>query len=89
MGTKRTREYKVRYLRQNIAAFFKARPNEAISKTKLLGQFALDTMSTKRTGQEILQLLADVGEIQMKGDNIYKNKWMQQKLENSKTQTSE
>lgn len=70
MGTKKTREYKVRWLRQNIQTFFNKKPDQSISKSKLLAQFALDTMSTKRTGQEILELLRDSGEIKLNKDTI-------------------
>lgn len=74
MGTRKTREYKVRWLRQNIRSFFQKKPDQQISRSKLLAQFALDTMSTKRTGQEILKLLADAGEIKINKDTIEKPK---------------
>jgi len=74
MGTKSTREYKIRWLRQNIHSFFQKSPSQSISKKKLLAQFALSTMSTKRTGEEILETLSDAGEIEVKGDDILKPK---------------
>jgi len=74
MGTENSRRDKIDWIRNKIEVFFKKKPKEAISKNKLLALFALEKGSTKRTGEEILKLIEELGFIKIKGDLIEKGK---------------
>jgi hypothetical protein len=72
MGTTKSRQTKIEWLKMTITSFFKERKGKNISKDKLLSEFALSQYSTRRTGEELLASLADTGFIKINGDDIIK-----------------
>lgn len=70
MGTNKTRHEKIQYFRDILEKFFSSKPDQAISKSKLVAKFAIDFNSTQRTGNEIITLLSRAGMCKIEGDNI-------------------
>jgi hypothetical protein len=70
MGTIKTRQIKINWLRNTISAFFTQNPKETISKNKLLSQFCLSNATTRRTGEELLSMMEDTEQIKIDGDLI-------------------
>ena len=70
MGTQKTRQEKIEYLKSLISDFFKKKPQGKISKSKLLSEFALSKSSTIRTGEDILFALNCTNFIKINGDDI-------------------
>ena len=70
MGTKKTREAKIEFLKSTIDAFFKKKKDGSISRDKLLAEFCMYQLSTYRTGNELLQMLEKMGDIKINGDLI-------------------
>lgn len=72
MGTQKTRRQKIDWFRQYFKQFFEKYPNDSIIKKKLIAQFAIEHASTKRTGEEILNLFEEAGEIEVNDGKIKK-----------------
>lgn len=70
MGTEKTRELKVQWLKDVLFDFFTKNPNGVVSRSKLQANFALEHNSTDRTAREILKTLEASNYIEMKGDDI-------------------
>lgn len=72
MGTSKTRQSKIEWLKETIKEFFKTKPSGKIDTDKLLAEFAIANNSTARTGEEILRILELVKFIKVDGSNIIK-----------------
>ena len=72
MGTTKTRQDKLEFMKEALKIFFKDNPKGAISKKKLLFKFALAKNTTVRTGNEILNLVIAEMKLKTEGDNITK-----------------
>lgn len=71
MGTRISRREKIDWIRDKLDYTFSKLPDSTIDKNKFLASFALKNASTKRTGQEILDDLENVGMIEQ-GEEVIK-----------------
>jgi hypothetical protein len=65
MGTSKTRQEKLAFLKHTIDSYFLKYPNGKIDARKLLSEFVMAQNSTKRTGLEILMSLVDTKYIKL------------------------
>ena len=72
MGTTKTRQDKIDFMRLALQSFFKNNPKGTISKKALLQKFALAKNTTTRTANEILNLFIIELKLKVDGDNITK-----------------
>lgn len=72
MGTQDTRRKKIEWLKDAISSFFRKKEGGAISKSKLIAEFALANSSTQRTGEELIEMLRQTGFIKVYLDEIKK-----------------
>jgi hypothetical protein len=70
MGTFKTRQDKINYLKNLIDKFFSSKKDKRISKTKLIAEFIVSQNSTSRTADELLKALAATNYIKINGDEI-------------------
>lgn len=61
MGTIRTRQDKIEWVKKAINSFFTANPNGQISIDKLVYHFVIQFNSSKRTAQEVIDTLVNTG----------------------------
>lgn len=70
MGTQKTRQAKIEFLKSAIEAFFKKKKDGQISKDRLIAEFAISQYSSYRTAEELIEALAETGYIKINGDVI-------------------
>jgi len=68
MGTSKTREAKIQWLKNVIVTY----KGLIISKEKLLSEFCLQNNSSMKTANEILKLLEQTKLIKINGDEVIK-----------------
>jgi len=72
MGTTKTRQAKLDFMKEALEVYFKQFPKGTVSRKRLLQKFALAQKTTMRTGWEVLSLtIADL-KLKIEGDNITK-----------------
>jgi len=64
------RGFKINWIQAQVKKFFERNPEETISINKIVSAFAIELASTKKTGDEIIKQLAEIGFLKIEGDNI-------------------
>lgn len=72
MGTAKTRQHKIEWMRKAVETYFNKKPAGTIDKHKLLAEFSIHNNSSERTGDEILRLLEKTNFIKVDDDEIRK-----------------
>lgn len=61
MGTSKTRQEKIDFMKATITEFFKRKVAGRIDQDKLISEFMIKHNSTYRTGEELVNMLEDSG----------------------------